>query len=285
MAVQFGDHDTMRQEIPGHRRSLARSRRNVCDLLYFASGKPACVQSRTINVRALAAVRDASPARIGWATLFMRSLAIVSTRWPILRQCHMRWPWSHLYEAEASVGMIAVSREITGEPWTFFGRVAPADHGSLESLEERINLFTTGPAEKTFRVQYGNSRLPLILRRARIWLAYHADPRRRVKHFGTFGLTTVSSRGSEIDVPPLLNSASFTYGPIDAAGDCRLTVAYDHRLIDGAPIAELLADVEQTLNVRVRAELVAIPRAGIKGDLPKPAALRPDPPTAAAASA
>src|SRR5687767_10423864 len=114
MAAEFGNHAVMRHEFAGCRRSLARSRRNVCDVLYFSIGNRACVQSRRINVAAVAADRDASPVRISWAALFMRSLVIVSTRWPILRQCHMRWPWSHVYEVEASVAMITIQREIRG---------------------------------------------------------------------------------------------------------------------------------------------------------------------------
>jgi hypothetical protein len=258
MTGGFGHHSGMRRTILGRRRSLPRSRRNICDLLCFSVGKHACVQSRNINVAALAAARDVSSVRVSWAALFVRSLVIVSTRWPILRQCYMRWPWAHVYEVEASVAMIAVHREFRGDGWTFFGRLQPPDYDSIESLQAEIARFSTGPVDQTFRVQYGQSRLPLVIRRAQIWLAYHAYPWRRVKHFGTFGMTTVGGRGCEIDTPPLMNSASFTYGPIDPAGNCRLTCAYDHRLIDGAPMADLLADVEQTLNGPVRAELEAI---------------------------
>jgi hypothetical protein len=240
--------------IKGRRMKIGRSRVNILDFLYFARGTPGCVQSRQINVAPLAAAREASPVRISWSTLFIRAMVIVSTRWPFLRQCYMRWPWPHIYEAEQAVAMITVQRELRGENWVFFGRLKPPETDSLQGIEKEITEFRTGPADRTFKVQYGQSGLPTIIRRAMIGIAYYLDPGRRVKHFGTFGLTTVGSRGSTVELPPLLASAAFTYGPIDENGNCKLTLVYDHRLIDGAPIAEILADVEKTLDHEVREE-------------------------------
>jgi len=251
----------MATPIKGRRVKLARSRVNICDFLYFARGTPACVQSREINVAPVIAVRDASPVRISWPTLFIRSLMIVSSRWPFLRQCYMRWPWAHIYEADHAVAMITVQRELRGEQWVFFGRLKPPETDSLEAIEAAITGFRTGPADQTFKVQYGQSGLPLLIRRAMIGIAYYLDANRRVRHFGTFGLTTVGSRGSTVELSPLLTSAAFTYGPIDESGNCKLTVVYDHRLIDGAAIADILADVERALRGKVCDELVALASA------------------------
>src|SRR5262245_52586168 len=103
----------------GKRRRLARSRVNICDFMHFARGTPAFAMSRAINVGQLANVRAGSPVRISWPSLFMRSLVIVSTRRPFLRQCYMRWPWAHVYEVEHAVMMLTVQREFRGEDWVF----------------------------------------------------------------------------------------------------------------------------------------------------------------------
>src|SRR5262245_6601004 len=186
----------MRTPVSGKRRRLPRSRVNICDFVYFARGVPGCAMSRIINLGQLAKVRDASSVRVSWPALFIRSLMIVSTRWPFLRQCFMRWPWTHVYEAEAAVAMLTVQREFRGENWVFFGRLKPPDTDSLLSIEAKIAEFRSGPVEQTFKVQYGQSGLPLLIRRAMTSLAYYIDAGRRVRHFGTFGLTTVGSRGA-----------------------------------------------------------------------------------------
>ena len=63
----------------------------------------------------------------------------------------------------------------------------------------------------------------------------------RVRRSGTFFLTTIAGHGAEIQHPPAFLTANATYGPIDENGKSRVTLAYDHRLMDGRLIADALA--------------------------------------------
>jgi pyruvate/2-oxoglutarate dehydrogenase complex dihydrolipoamide acyltransferase (E2) component len=256
----------MRRAIIGRRKALSRARVNACRFMHFSRAIPAVTQSREINLAKLVAVRNAAPVNISWAALFVRAMVLVADRWPPLRQCYMRWPWPHVFQSDESVIMVAVQRKFRDEDWLFFGRFRSPHTNSLSTIENRMNKYRNGPVEKVFQVQLNQGALPWLVNWAMAGFAYYIDAERRARHFGTIGLTTVGSRGSTIDTPPVINAATFSYGPIDAEGCCRLTVSYDHRLLDGAPIAEMLADMESTLRGPVCAELAATPAAARVND-------------------
>jgi hypothetical protein len=50
-------------------------------------------------------------------------------------------------------------------------------------------------------------------------------------------------------------TANATYGPIDERGRCRVTIAYDHRLLDGRHVADILRELDEALNGPLAAEL------------------------------
>ena len=68
------------------------------------------------------------------------------------------------------------------------------------------------------------------------WTFYVGGPA-RVRRSGTFFLTTIAGQGAEIQHPPAFLTANATYGPIDENGKSRVTIAYDHRLMDGRLVA------------------------------------------------
>ena len=85
----------------------------------------------------------------------------------------------------------------------------------------------------------------------------------RAKHLGTFFLSTLAGRGAEIQVPPSIHTGCLTFGPLDEYGRCRVTIAYDHRVMDGAMVAAILQTLESVLNEEIRAELQQIrPKTG-----------------------
>ena len=68
-------------------------------------------------------------------------------------------------------------------------------------------------------------------------------------------MTTVSARGAISIRPPSILTTTLTFGPVDPSGDVRITLVYDHRLLDGGPIADCLAELEETLNGPIVDEL------------------------------
>ena len=68
-------------------------------------------------------------------------------------------------------------------------------------------------------------------------------------------VTTIAGRGAVIDQPPGIMTSTLTYGPIGVDGKARIILTYDHRLIDGWYVADVLRQVEETLNTLIAEEL------------------------------
>jgi hypothetical protein len=56
-------------------------------------------------------------------------------------------------------------------------------------------------------------------------------------------------------LPPSIHTGCLTYGPLDENGIARVTLAYDHRVMDGALVADILLRLEETLNGTLTIEL------------------------------
>ena len=79
-----------------------------------------------------------------------------------------------------------------------------------------------------------------------------------MRRSGTFFLTTIAGHGAEIQHPPAFLTSNVTYGPIDERGKSRVTIAYDHRLMDGRLVANVLAEIEAALSGPIANELESI---------------------------
>jgi len=62
----------------------------------------------------------------------------------------------------------------------------------------------------------------------------------------------------EIQIPPSIQTGCLTYGPLSDLGHCRVTIAYDHRVMDGVVVADILKQLEVTLLQTVRLELLKL---------------------------
>ena len=176
----------------------------------------------------------------------------------------MRWPWPHFYEHPTSVARFTVSRIHDGQDRVFFARFTEPDLCSLLELQEQLKLRLNAPIETlgNFRRQVIVSRFPAPLRRLIWWLSLNVSPRVRTILFGTFSLSTVSGRGATSVHPPSLATTTVTYGPIDSSGAVRLAIVYDHRVMDGAPVADLLVELEEILNGPIADELEMLIESG-----------------------
>jgi len=194
--------------------------------------------------------------------LFIKAFANVAVTCPPLRQNWFGWPWDHLYEHPHSVAMIATHRDFRDEPWLFWSRFINPEGESLPSLQRRLDRYLTEPPETIFKQQWLFSGLPKVVRRVLWWWNLNVSGPKRAKRAGTFFLTTLAGQGAEIAHPPAFLTSNITYGPLDERGCCRVTIAYDHRLMDGSLVAKCLADLEQTLKGPISRELEQLCRSG-----------------------
>jgi hypothetical protein len=242
----------------GQRFSVPRSRRLTSDLLWFNHAVPQCGHNRICDFHALAEARSDVVPRISWVSLFVRAYALVAAQYPQLRQTWYRWPLAHLYQHSSSVATITIHRDWRGEPWLFWGMIERPEDLSLREIQERLNEFRDGPPGAVFRQQTKLAQFPIVLRRMIWWWNLNVATAGRAKRLGTFFLSTLAGRGTEIQVPPSIHTGCLTFGPLNEAGKCRVTIAYDHRIMDGAMIADILRSLESVLNDQILAELQQI---------------------------
>ena len=246
----------------GRRIALPRSRRLTCDVVHYHRRVPTTAHDRRCDLSRVAAAREGQPRRISWPVLFVKAYALAAEACPQLRQTFFRWPWPHVYESAGSVGMVVVQREFRGEPWLFWARLTHPESQPLAELQATLERYQREPVEEVFERQLQLSAFPTPLRRLFWWWTLNASGAKRAKRVGTFFLTTIAAQGAEIQHPPAFLTGNLTYGPLDEHNRCRVTLAYDHRLLDGLTVAGCLADLEAALNGPIADELEQLKSAG-----------------------
>jgi len=248
----------MSVHIPGRRHLIPRSRRLTSDLLFFNRTVPLCGHDRRMDLSGVAADRSAVTERISWVALFLRAYGLVAAQFPELRQTWYRWPWAHLYEHPHSVASVTVHREWRGENWLFWGQIDQPETMGLVDIQRQLDEYRDGAPGTVFRRQVKLAQLPTPLRRLLWWWNLNVAGAGRAERLGTFFLSTLAGRGTEIQIPPAVHTGCLTFGPLDDDGLCRVTVAYDHRLMDGVRVAEILQALEVTLKGQLTSELQSL---------------------------
>ncbi len=245
----------MAKSSAGRWRRIPACRSLVRDVLHLERTVPSFAHDRVFQLAELAQCREQSAQKISWPLLFIKAYAQMATDHPVLRQCYMRFPWAHLYEHSQQVATLAIHRQHQEQDWLLWGRFVDPQLHSLSDLQQKLDDYRQQPVAKIFRRQYRLAHFPTLLRRWAWWLSYHLSGKKRCKRLGTYFLTTISGAGAEIQEPPCIHTSGFTYGPLDETGACRVTITYDHRLLDGHHIARFLREFEERLQTDILAEL------------------------------
>ncbi len=239
----------------GRRKRISSSRSLPRDVLHYFLACPTCPQDREIDVGRLQEVRGRLARPVSLPLVFLKAFAIVARRHPELRQCYRRWPWPHVLENDQNVAMLVVQRRYQDEPWVLWAKFVEPENTPLVEMQAKLDDYLQGPVEQTYRRQIQLAKLPTPLRRVFWWWTLNVSTK-RAKRVGTYFLTTLAGQGCTIQHPAnFLNS--LTYGPV-ADGRTRLTLAYDHRLMDGVLVARALKRVEQVLNGELLEELESL---------------------------
>ncbi len=259
--------------LPGRRLPLSPSRRFVCDLMHASRKVPLVSFERRMRLGELADARAAAADPPAWVLLFVKAYALVAARRPELRRAFVPWPRPHLWEADDSVAAVAVEREYGGEPGVFFAHLRAPDKQPLSKMAVYLRGWKTLPVEdvRPFRRCLKYARQPLPLRRF-LW-AYATGWSGKVKAatLGTFGVSSTAGSGATglTLVSPL--ATTLNYEPVGPDGTAAVRLHFDHRVLDGAPAARALAELEDVLCAEVAAEVRGMgkgqPSAGRAGRL------------------
>lgn len=246
----------MKNQRDGHSFLIPANRRLTWDLLWFNRSVPQCAHDRVTDLSRLAEARSACPVRISWPALFLKAYGLVAQEYPELRQTWYRWPLAHIYQHPHSVGILTMQREHCGQPWLFWARISEPEKMTLPEIQQKIDHYKNTEPKKIFRREIQLASLPVVFRRV-IWGWNICFARsKRAKRLGTFFLSTLSGMGAEIQVPPAIQTGCLTYGPLNHQGRMRITLAYDHRVMDGALVATILHQLETILLETVRSEVL-----------------------------
>ena len=237
------------------RLSIPRSRRLTLDVLHFHKQSATCAHDRVFDLSRLVELRSRLPTRISWSLLFIKAFGIVAADRPVLRQTYQRWPWPHLYQHSQNVAMLATHRIHRDEPWVFWSRFVQPEQQTLLEMQARLDRYQAEPVSRIFRQQWQLSGLPTFLRRMLWWWTFNIAVSKRAYRSGTFFLTTLAGKGVEIQDPPAFLTSNLTYGPLDEQNRCRVTMSYDHRLMDGSFVADCLMELDQVFQGAIVAEL------------------------------
>ena len=238
---------------------LSRPRRMVIDFLHFARALPTVPVQRRMNLAPVVAARAACRARPRWTTIFVKAIALVSEEFAVLRRAYVKLPWPHLYEYPVASATITFERDYDGAPGLFAHLVKDPTRLALVELDRQIRDVTTAPIEqvKSFRRSLWLAGLPLPLRRLIMGLGLNVG-RQRGNYFGTFGLSVYSALNAESLHPLAPLTSLWNYGVIAADGEVTVRVIYDHRVMDGATVARILARLEDILKGPIVDELVEV---------------------------
>jgi hypothetical protein len=249
--------------VTGHRLRMSLPRRFVCDLMHASRRTPVVTFERRMELAPVVAARKALARAPAWVLLFTKAFGAVAARRPELRRAYLPTPWPHLWQADESIASVAVERDYYGEPGVFFGFFKAPEKTPLAELTAELDEWKSKPVEeiRPFRRLLRLTKFPLPVRRFLWWYATSWSGRLKAKNFGTYGLSLTGASGATALnlIGPL--SIAINTGVVQDDGSVAVRIHFDHRVIDGMPIARALAEMEDNLRTDIVAELTAMAEA------------------------
>lgn len=239
---------------------LTAGRRLVDDVIRIARSQPMAAFYRDLDLGALESLRKQIKPRLSWNVILMKAYALVSRETPELRQFYRKFPWPHLYEVETTIAQLTVAREVAGETRLYFARFRDPDRYSLTQLQERLDYFLTAEptAIKQFRHQDRFASLPGPVRRLLWWLIMEGWPSQRATYMGTFGMSLSGFNQTYGNCHLGPNTTILGVDPTPRQGIARTLLTFDHRVLDGKPVIDIISQLYSRLQGPIRQELEAI---------------------------
>jgi pyruvate/2-oxoglutarate dehydrogenase complex dihydrolipoamide acyltransferase (E2) component len=245
------------QKAVGRTFAVSPFRRLVADLMHFGRQVPAVTVDRRMHLAPLIAARASAASPPSWTAIFAKAYSMLGRDYPQLRQSYLSFPWARIYEHPHSVVALNVERRLPDEDVVLFCLIRGAENRSLQELDAIVRHHKEAPVEelRSYQRSLALGRVPSPLRRWFWWAALNMCGRRRCHNFGTFSISSVASLGAGLlHVIPVLTS-SLHYGLFDNEGRLDVRITWDHRVMDGAAVARMLADLEAVLTGPIMREL------------------------------
>ena len=244
----------------GRWQTLSKGRTLVTDVVNIARKMPLAPILREYDLLEIDRLRRKVRPKISWTPLFLKAYSIVSARRPELRQMYVPLPIPHIYNHPENVALVTITRKVDGEDRLYFARFHRPEEFSLIELQQRYEHFRRAPIKeiRQFRHQDAFSSLPWLCRAPIWWLMMSLWSAKRALNMGTFGMS-ISGLKSNVGVFHL-GPATTVLGCdlIPRKGQNRCTLTFDHRILDGRPVAEILDDLHNAMAKEIADELKSL---------------------------
>jgi hypothetical protein len=240
-----------------HKRPLSLGRRMLCDYLHFSAHHGSAAVERLMKLPDVVLARREAYPRLSWGAIMTKAYALAAREHPEMRRAYFNFPWGHIGEYASQIASVIVDRQVDDEDVIFLAHLVGPENQSLIALDNHLRNYKEAPIKdiRCFREAALIGKLPVLIRRLLWWLSLHVFPRRRARHFGTFGVTTMSPFGAKTLEVPSLWSTFLHYGTISENGEVPVGLVFDHRVMDGAVVGYTLMEMEQVLHHAIVAEL------------------------------
>lgn len=196
--------------------------------------------------------------RITATALLLKAIAIAQRSHPDTRTTML--PFGKTVTFNNIVAGFTVERFIGSQPTLFFGAIEEPDTKSIADISSELRAHAEADLEKVWQLNLQNkfTWMPWILRRIILWIGLR-NPGIRLKCMGaTFGLSSLGKFGLTAMIPPCVTTSTFGVGTVEQRPVVRdgkveirkmmtLTLNFDHRMLDGAPAARFLADIQKLM--------------------------------------
>jgi hypothetical protein len=229
----------------------------LCDYTHFSQRNHSAAAERLMRLPDVVQARREAAPRPSWGAIMTKAYALAARQHPEMRQAYFGFPWGHIGEYDGQIASVIITRRVGDEDVVFLAPLIAPEDQSLRELDAHLRRYSQEPVESigSFRDSLRLIRLPGPLRRLLWWLGLNAWPRRRARHFGTFGVTTMSPFGARTLEVPSLWTTFLHYGVMNDAGEVPVGLVFDHRVMDGAVVGFTLLEMEQALHHDIVAEL------------------------------
>lgn len=242
-------------------RPLPSARRGTWTFLHAGARETCHVYLMTdVDATALKQARIASGGKLSYVSLVVKAAADVVNDYPdarsVLQGGSLRPKLAELDDVDVKV---LFDKTFEGQRCVVSGTLRAVQDMSALEVQDAVNTYKDaeidehGPFKQVLRMQ----RLPLAVSRLVFRLAMR-DAVRRASLQGTFSVTSVGHEHVRAIFPMIYGTLGFGLGrivdtPVVRDGQVRiapqftLSLAFDHRVVDGALASEVLARVKQRL--------------------------------------
>lgn|GEM_PF-524376 len=240
-------------------RAFPAARRQTYAFLRDAAATRHVYLTTDVDASALVKARAESGGRIGFTSFVVKAAAGVVAAHPECRTVIRDGLFPRVATVPGLYAKVLFDKTVDGTRCVVAGSVDDPDTRSVEDIQAAVDTLKAAPVEGDgpFRAVRMIQRLPVPLG-GLLYRAALRSPGRRAALQGTFSVTSVGHRGVRSILPMIGGVLGFGVGRAEERALVRegrlvvapvltLSLVFDHRVLDGALAADVLADVRDRL--------------------------------------